>query len=54
MHLQVAKLEVNSGNYKQAQIHIAAAKEIDPDFCDVGYQEALYVAMDCCFLLCLG
>lgn len=38
---EVAKLEVNSGNYAQAERHISAAKEIDPDFCDVGYQEAL-------------
>ena len=40
-HLQVAKLLSNKGNYAESIKHIKAAKRIDPDFCDVGYQEAL-------------
>eukprot|EP01038_Epipyxis_sp_PR26KG_P007842 gene7842-10649_t len=41
MHTQVAKIWVNRGDYKQAIYHINRSKKIDPDFCDVEYQEAL-------------
>lgn len=41
LNLQVAKLRVNEGNFEAAMKHIWATKDIDPDFCDVGYQEAL-------------
>ncbi len=41
LHLQLTKLEVNRGNYAVAEDHISSVKAIDPDFCDVEYQEAL-------------
>jgi len=40
-NLQVAKLRINEGKFSEAKRHVDAAKSIDPDFCDVGYQEAL-------------
>lgn len=41
LQLQVAKLHLNAGQHDKARVHIARAKEIDPNFCDIGYQEAL-------------
>eukprot|EP00602_Paraphysomonas_sp_CaronLab_P007303 CAMPEP_0185035494 /NCGR_PEP_ID=MMETSP1103-20130426/26972_1 /TAXON_ID=36769 /ORGANISM="Paraphysomonas bandaiensis, Strain Caron Lab Isolate" /LENGTH=963 /DNA_ID=CAMNT_0027572601 /DNA_START=413 /DNA_END=3304 /DNA_ORIENTATION=- len=41
LRLQLAKMYINEGDYKTAEQHITIAKDIDPDFCDVGYQEAL-------------
>ena len=38
LNLQVTKLYVNKGEYVNAERHIAAAKAIDPEFCDVWYQ----------------
>lgn len=38
LNLQVTKLYLNRGDYEDAARHIAAAKDIDPDFCDVWYQ----------------
>ena len=39
--VKLAKLEVNRRNFAAARTHIRLVKEIDPDFCDVRYQEAL-------------
>ena len=44
-NLQVAKLFVNQGEYTAAMPYVTAAKTIDPEFCDVGYQEALIKVM---------
>lgn len=41
VQLQVGRMYLNEGKYDKASSHIAAAKKIDPDFCDIGYQEAL-------------
>lgn len=30
-----------TGKLKEARVHVDMAKEIDPDFCDIGYQEAI-------------
>lgn len=38
LNLQVTKLYVNRGDFASAERHIAAAKKIDPEFCDVWYQ----------------
>ncbi len=40
-NLQTSKLYSNSGDYVTALFYLERAKEIDPDFCDTGYQEAL-------------
>jgi tetratricopeptide (TPR) repeat protein len=41
LQLQVAKLHMNDGEHVQARERVDRALEIDPDFCDIGYQEAL-------------
>jgi hypothetical protein len=41
LQLQVTKLKLNEGKFEEAAMHVALAKEIDPEFCDVWYQEAL-------------
>lgn len=41
LNLQLAKLHLNNQNYTEATKFVERAKLIDPDFCDVGYQEAL-------------
>lgn len=41
LQLQVTKLKLNEGKFEEAARHVALAKEIDPEFCDVWYQEAL-------------
>jgi hypothetical protein len=41
LNLQLAKLHLNRQDYTAATKFIETAKTIDPDFCDVGYQEAL-------------
>jgi tetratricopeptide (TPR) repeat protein len=41
LNLQLGKLYMNNGNYSVANKYVQMAKQIDPDFCDVGYQEAL-------------
>lgn len=41
LHLQLAKLTINKHDFINASRHIKLAKEIDPDFCDIWYQEAL-------------
>jgi hypothetical protein len=38
LNLQVTKLYINRGDYADAERHIAAAKAIDPEFCDIWYQ----------------
>lgn len=30
-----------SGDYATARLHLTRAREIDPDFCDIGYHEAI-------------
>ena len=41
LNLQLGKLYLNNGNYSIADNYVQMAKQIDPEFCDVGYQEAL-------------
>jgi len=41
LQLQVAKLHMNDGEHVQARERVDRAFEIDPTFCDIGYQEAL-------------
>ena len=41
LQLQVSKLKINQGHFKEAEQHLSLAREIDPDFCDIWYQEAL-------------
>ena len=38
LNLQVTKIYVNRGDFADAERHIAAAKAIDPEFCDIWYQ----------------
>ena len=40
---QVAKIRMNEHNFSGAEFHIDQAKIIDPDFCDIDMQYALYV-----------
>lgn len=35
-----------TGKLKEARVHVNIAKEIDPDFCDIGYQEAILQVND--------
>jgi hypothetical protein len=35
-----------TGKLKEARVHVDIAKEIDPDFCDIGYQEAILQVND--------
>ena len=35
-----------TGKLKEARVHVDIAKEIDPDFCDIGYQEAVLQVRD--------
>lgn len=35
-----------TGKLKEARVHVDIAKEIDPDFCDLGYQEAILQVSD--------
>ena len=46
LNLQISKLYVNEGNLKLSRKHLERAKRIDPDFCDVGYEEALILLME--------
>jgi hypothetical protein len=39
MNLQVARMYLDELNIEKAEHHISRAAEIDPDFCDVGYQK---------------
>lgn len=41
LHLQVAKIRLNENNPKLARKLVNKALEIDPDFCDIGYQDAI-------------
>jgi hypothetical protein len=41
LHLSSSTRWNMTGNLKGARVHVDIAKEIDPDFCDVGYQEAI-------------
>jgi hypothetical protein len=41
LHLQLSKITINKKDFINASRHIQLAKEIDPEFCDIGYQEAL-------------
>jgi tetratricopeptide (TPR) repeat protein len=41
LNLQVAKIYVNRGDYATGERFVNKAEEIDPEFCDVGYQKAL-------------
>lgn len=41
LQLQVAKLYMNKGDYAMAATHLARSRDIDPGFCDTGYQLAL-------------
>eukprot|EP00607_Mallomonas_marina_P010065 CAMPEP_0182417372 /NCGR_PEP_ID=MMETSP1167-20130531/1833_1 /TAXON_ID=2988 /ORGANISM="Mallomonas Sp, Strain CCMP3275" /LENGTH=524 /DNA_ID=CAMNT_0024590889 /DNA_START=499 /DNA_END=2073 /DNA_ORIENTATION=- len=45
LHLQVAKLKLNEANPKEARKLIEEAKVIDPEFCDIEYQEAILKIM---------
>lgn len=40
-NLQNARIYMGNGDMARTRYHINRAKEIDPDFCDIGYQEAL-------------
>jgi hypothetical protein len=35
-----------TGKLQEARVHVDIAKEIDPDFCDIGYQEAILQVND--------
>lgn len=41
LNLQVAKIHVNRGEYSKGKVYVDRAAEIDPEFCDIGYQYAL-------------
>eukprot|EP01041_Mallomonas_annulata_P010329 gene10329-21554_t len=41
LNLQIAKIRLNEGNATAARRHVNNAAKIDPDFCDVGYQDAI-------------
>jgi hypothetical protein len=41
INLQVSKIHINHRNFTQAMYHVNKAKEIDPEFCDVQFTEAL-------------
>ena len=43
VHFQIAKLRMNNLNLTGARWHVDHAREIDPDFCDVDFQYAMYV-----------
>lgn len=42
-NLQVSKIYSNRKDFKTAGEYVVRAKEVDPEFCDVGYQEALLI-----------
>jgi hypothetical protein len=45
LNYQVSKIFINNGSYIKAQTYLDTARELDPDFCDIGYQYGLLNAM---------
>jgi hypothetical protein len=45
LNLQVAKLRLNEGNATGARVHVDIAKKIDPNFCDIEFQDAVIMIM---------
>lgn len=44
LNLQVSKVWSQKGDLKRARKHLQRAMEIDPDFCDTGYQDVVLTA----------